>query len=67
MSLGSALRESSPESGLFGCTVIIAIMVMASFADVANADGCSYSKCKSAETTTEEIKVTGEKMAEVEA
>jgi len=49
---------------LLGGTVIIAIMVMAAFANVANAGGCSYSKSKSAEATTEEIKGTGDKKAE---
>ena len=67
MTLRSASRESSPKSGLFGGTVIIAIMVIAAFANVANAGGCSYSKSKSAEATTEEIKGTGDKKAEVEA
>ena len=67
MILRSASRESSRESGLFGGTVIIAIMVMAAFANVANAGGCSYSKSKSAEATTEEIKGTDDKKAELEA
>ena len=52
---------------LLGGTVIISIMVVAAFANVANAGGCSYSKYKSAEATTEEIKGTGDKKAEVEA
>ena len=56
-----------PNLAFFGGTVIIAIMVMAAFANVANADGCSYSKSKSAEATTEEIKGTGDKKSEVEA
>ena len=47
--------------------MIIAIMAMAAFANVANAGGCSYSKPKSAEATTEEIKGTGDKKAEVQA
>ena len=47
--------------------MIIAIMVMAAFANVAIAGGCSYSKTKSAEATTEKIKGTGDKKAEVEA
>ena len=51
----------------FGGTVIIAIMVMAAFANVANAGGCSYSKSKSAEATTEEVKDTADKKTEVEA
>ena len=56
-----------PNLAFFGGTVIIAIMVMAAFANVANAGGCSYSKSKSAEATTEEIKSTGDKITEVEA
>ena len=56
-----------PNLAFFGGTVIIAIMVMAAFANVANAGGCSYSKSKSAEATTEEIKSTGDKNSEVEA
>ena len=47
--------------------MVIAIMVLAAFANVANAGGCSYSKSKSAEATTEEIKGTGDKKSEVEA
>ena len=54
-----------PNLAFFGGTVIIAIMVIAAFANVANAGGCSYSKSKSAEATTEEIKGTGDKQAEV--
>ena len=57
-----------PNIAFFGGTVIIAIMVvMAAFANVANAGGCPYSKSKSAEATTEEIQGTGDKKAEVEA
>jgi hypothetical protein len=56
-----------PNLAFFGGTVIIAIMVMAAFANVANAGGCSYSQSKSAEATTEEIKSTGDKNTEVEA
>ena len=55
-----------PNIAFVGGTVIIAIMVMAAFANVANA-GLLYSKSKSAEATTEEIKGTGDKKAEVEA
>ena len=61
------LVNRHPNIAFFGGTVIIAIMVMAVFANVANAGGCSYSKSKSAEATTEEIKGTGDKKAEVEA
>ena len=56
-----------PNLAFFGGTVIIAIMVMAAFANVAIAGGCSASKAKSAEATTEEIKGTGDKKSEVEA
>ncbi len=56
-----------PNIAFFGGTVVIAIMVMAAFANVANADGCSYNKSKSAQATTEEVKDTADKKAEVEA
>ena len=56
-----------PNLAFFGGTVIIAIMVMAAFANVANAGGCSYSKSKSAQATTEEVKDTADKKAEIEA
>ena len=56
-----------PNIAFFGGTVIIAIMVMAAFANVANAGGCPYNKSKSAEATTEEVKDTADKKAEVEA
>ena len=42
-----------PNIAFFGGTVVIAIMVMAAFANVANAGGCSYSK--SAEATHEQV------------
>ena len=51
----------------FNGTAIIVIMVMAAFANTANAGGCSYSKSKSAEVTTEEVNDTADKKAEVEA
>ena len=56
-----------PNIAFFGGTVIIAIMVMAAFANVANAGGRSYSKSKPAEATTEEVKDTADKKTEVEA
>ena len=56
-----------PNNIFFDGTVIIAIMVMAAFANVANAGGCYYSKSKSAQATTEEVKETDDKKAEVEA
>ena len=42
-----------PNIAFFGGTVIIAIMVMAAFANVANAGGCSYSK--SSEASPEKV------------
>ena len=56
-----------PNLAFFGSTVIIAIMAIAAFANVAIAGGCSYSKSKSAEATTQEIKGTPDKKSEVEA
>ena len=50
-----------PNIAFFGGTVVIAIMVMAAFTNVANAGSYSYSKSKSDEATTEEIKGTGDK------
>ena len=47
--------------------MIITIMIIAALANFANAGSYSFSKFKSAEATTEEIKVTGDKKAEVEA
>ena len=56
-----------PNIAFFSGTVIIAIMVLAAFANVANAGGCSYSKSKSAEATTEAVKGRADEKAEVEA
>ena len=56
-----------PNIAFFGGTVVIAIMVMAAFANVANAGGCSYSKSKSAEATTEQIDDKQTNKKEVEA
>ena len=56
-----------PNIAFFGGTVIIAIMVMAAFANIANAGGCSYGKSKPAEATSEEAKDTADKKTEVEA
>ena len=55
-----------PNIAFFGGTVVIAIMVMAAFANVATASPCSYGS-KSAEATTEEVKDKADKKAEVEA
>ena len=54
-----------PNLAFFGGTVIIAIMVMAAFANVANAGGCSSSN--SAEATTERIEDKQTNKKEVEA
>ena len=56
-----------PNLALFGGNVIIAMMVIAAFANVANAGDCSYSQSKSAEAITKEIKVTPNQNSEVEA
>ena len=56
-----------PNIAFFGSTALIAIMVLAAIANFANAGGCSYSKSKSAEATTEEVKDTADKKTEVEA
>ena len=61
------LVNRHPNIAFFGGTVIIAIMVMAAFANVANAGSCSYSKSKPAEATSEEVKDTADKKTEVEA
>ena len=65
--MGPPFLNRHPNIAIFGSTVIIAIMVMAAFANVAIAGGCSYSKSKSSEATTEEVKKTVDKKAEVEA
>ena len=62
-----AFVNRHPNIAFFGGTVVIAIMVMAAFANVANAGGCSYTKSKSTEATTEEIKGTTDQKSEVEA
>ena len=56
-----------PSIAFVAGTVIIAIMAMTAFTNDANAGGCSYSKSKSTEVTTEEVKDTADKKAEVEA
>ena len=55
----------SPNFAFIGGTVIIAIMVMTAFANVANAGGCSYSK--SAEATPEQINDKRNDKKEIEA
>ena len=54
-----------PNIAFFGGTVVIAIMVMAAFANFANAGECPRSK--SAEATAVEVKDQADKKAEVEA
>ena len=54
-----------PNLAFFGGTVIIAIMVMAAFANIAKADVCPRST--SAEATTEDVKDTADRKAEAEA
>ena len=51
--LGPLLMNRSPNFAFIGGTVIIAIMVMTAFANLANAGGCSYSK--SAEAAPEQV------------
>ena len=63
--LSPHLMNRHPNLAFFGGTVIIAIMVMAAFANVANAGGCSSSK--SAEATTERIEDKQTNKKEVEA
>ena len=63
--LDLAHMNRHPNFAFFGGTVIIAVMVMAAFANVANAGGCTYSK--SAEATTEEVKDKADKKAEADA
>ncbi|WP_226422514.1 hypothetical protein [Synechococcus sp. MU1611] len=45
--------KRSPNLAFIGGTIVIAVMVMAAFANVANADGCS--RDKSAEPTRGQI------------
>ena len=54
-----------PNIAFFGGTVIIAIMVMAAFANIANAGGCSYSN--SGEAASEQIDNKQTDKKEVEA
>ena len=55
----------SPNFAFIGGTVIIAIMVMTAFANVANAGGCSYRK--SAEAAPEQINDKQNDKKEIEA
>ena len=54
-----------PNIAFIGGTVIIAIMVMTAFANVANAGGCSYSK--SVEGASEQINNNQTNKKEAEA
>ena len=54
-----------PNIAFFGGTVVIAIMVMAAFANVANAGGCPYSK--SAEASLEKVEEKKGKASPVDA
>ena len=63
--LGLLLMNRSPNFAFIGGTVIIAIMVLAAFANVANAGGCSSSK--SAEATPEQMMEKQGDKKEVEA
>ena len=55
----------SPNFAFIGGSVIIAIMVMTAFANLANAGGCSYSK--SGEAASEQIDNKQTDKKEVEA
>ena len=63
--LSPLLLNRSPNFAFIGGTVIIAIMVLAAFANVANAGGCSSSK--SAEATPEQMMEKQGDKKEVEA
>ena len=63
--LGLTHVNRHPNIAFFGGTVIIAIMVMAAFANVANAGGCTYSK--SAEASPEKVEENKDKASPVDA
>ena len=63
--LGLTHVNRHPNIAFFGGTVIIAIMVMAAFANVANAGGCTYSK--SAEASPEKVEEKKDKASPVDA
>ena len=54
-----------PNIAFFGGTVIIAIIVMAAFANVVNAGGCTYGK--SAEASPEKVEKKKDKASRVDA
>ena len=62
--LGLTHVNRHPNIAFFGGTVIIAIMVMAAFANVANAGGCTYSK--SAEASPEKVEEKKDKASPVD-
>ena len=63
--LGLTHVNRHPNIAFFGGTVVIAIMVMAAFANVANAGGCTYSK--SAEASPEQVEEKKDKASSVDA
>ena len=63
--LGLIHVNRHPNIAFFGGTVVIAIMVMAAFANVANAGGCTYSK--SAEASPEQVEEKKDKASPVDA
>ena len=63
--LGLTLMNRHPNIAFFAGTVVIAIMFVVAFANVANAGDCPRSK--SAEATAVEVKEQADKKAEVEA
>ena len=63
--LGLTHVNRHPNIAFFGGTVVIVIMVMAAFANVANAGGCTYSK--SAEASPEQVEEKKDKASPVDA
>ena len=63
--LGLTHVNRHPNIAFFGGTVIIAIMVIAAFANVADAGGCTYSK--SAEASPEKVEENKDKASPVDA
>ena len=63
--LGLTHVNRHPNIAFFGGTVVIAIMVMTAFANVANAGGCTYSK--SAEASPEKVEEKKDEASRVDA
>ena len=63
--LGLTHVNRHPNIAFLGGTVVIAIMVTAAFANVANAGGCTYSK--SAEASPEQVEEKKDKASPVDA